>query len=331
MSTITAAPSPKFYIGAMSTNVIKAVCEFNEDTEHPIGLIPSRRQVDVFAGYTGWSTEELSRFVRSQYSDVVLERDHGGAGQGLYDDDGVGSYVNDLQYMDIIHIDPWKKYPKFVDGVSATIGSISYLHSINPDMEFEVGTEESIKYFSASEFRVLITQLKSALSTSAFTQIKYAVVQSGVRLDLVNQKNAGSDHIDRLNEMVKICRYHGILAKEHNGDYLNKYECQRRFLAGVDAINIAPQFGQIETQVCLEEYDGDNVMFKLWYEGCLNSGWWKKWVPQGFDPTADPELLIQICGHYVLPEHGLISSDVDYKIRAALTKKLEDLHEGLET
>ena len=92
----------KYWIFLMSKNVVDLVIEFNGD----FGFIPSRRQVDYQGGYVNnWTTGEFSTYVNGR---VPIERDHG-EGQGFKDDDGFESFLHDLTYFDIIHMDPWKK------------------------------------------------------------------------------------------------------------------------------------------------------------------------------------------------------------------------------
>ena len=120
----------KFYIGPMSKNVVDAVIEFTEETENKIGFIPSRRQVEYNGGYVNnWTTEEFSKYVKGR---VPIERDHGGAGQGYVEDDGVGSFQADAEYLDIIHIDPWKKYPELNVGIEETLHNMNMIYDINP-------------------------------------------------------------------------------------------------------------------------------------------------------------------------------------------------------
>ena len=49
----------------------------------------------------------------------------------------------------------------------------------------------------------------------------------------------------------------------------------------MDAINIAPQFGQLETLCYLEEM-GDDI--EDYYKICYDSKRWVKWVSQDFVP-----------------------------------------------
>ena len=101
----------KFFIGPMSKNVVDAIIDVNNDTDLRIGFIPSRRQVEYNGGYVNdWTTKTFSEYVRNQNNSIIIERDHGGPGQGYQDDDGKSSYTSDAKCFDIIHIDPWKKY-----------------------------------------------------------------------------------------------------------------------------------------------------------------------------------------------------------------------------
>ena len=118
----------KFYIGPMSKNVVDSVIEFDGQ----IGFIPSRRQVDYRGGYVNnWTTGEFATYVDGR---VPIQRDHGGAGQGYKDDDGYESFLHDSIYFDIIHVDPWKKYQEFDDGLEETLSSIGYIYNFNQDV-----------------------------------------------------------------------------------------------------------------------------------------------------------------------------------------------------
>ena len=65
----------KYFIGPMSKNVVDAIIDFGG-----IGFIPSRRQVEYNGGYVNnWTTKEFSNYVNGR---AVIQRDHGGAGQG---------------------------------------------------------------------------------------------------------------------------------------------------------------------------------------------------------------------------------------------------------
>ena len=243
----------KFFIGPMSRNVVDAVIEVNNETDLKIGFIPSRRQVEYNGGYVNnWTTKSFSQYVKSKNNSIVIERDHGGPDQGFHPDDGTESYKADAECFDFVHIDPWKKYQNYESGIRETIIGINLCNSINPDCYYEIGTEEAIRYFSSEELERMVVDLKKFLSEDAFFKIKYVVVQSGVGLNLGEQENTGVFNPDRLQSMVDVCQKYNLLSKEHNGDYLSLQQMKDRFDLGLDAINIAPEFGQFETDIYLE-------------------------------------------------------------------------------
>ena len=310
----------KYFIGPMSKNVVDAIIEFDGD----FGFIPSRRQVDYNGGYVNnWTTGEFAKYVNGR---VLIQRDHGGIGQGYMHDGGYKSFMSDSKYFDILHIDPWKWYSKFEDGLQQTIDYINYVYLVleNKDIKFEVGTEESIKRFEHYELEKLLSELEKSLKAEQFENIEYAVVQSGVGLDLGKRTNTGTFNSDRLGKMVEVCRKFDKKSKEHNGDYLTKKEYKDRFDLGLDSINIAPEFGQIETLCYLEEMGSD---IEEYYKICYNSGRWEKWVDKSFKPEENKEELIKICGHYVFSDSKFvkIKPDIDNKIKDTITNKLKEL------
>ena len=312
---------PKFFIGPMSKKVVDAVISHNETENNQIGFIPSRRQIECTGGYVNnWTTEEFSSYVDNR---ALIERDHGGLGQGHTDDDGYQSFEVDANNLDIIHVDPWKKLPAYEDGLTKTIDYINFIYDINPSVKFEVGTEEAIRYFNSKELEQLIQDLEKQLDPQIFDNILYAVVQSGVGLDLGAQKNTGTFSKDRLQEMVAVCHKFNLRSKEHNGDYLTHEGIRERFSSGLDSLNIAPEFGQIETACYLDAIED----IDKWFNICYESKRWEKWVKKEFIPHENKKELIRICGHYVLshPEFLNLKPNIDTVIQTTLEKKLKEL------
>jgi hypothetical protein len=310
----------------MSKNIVDAIIEFCEETNHKIGLIPSRRQVEWNGGYVNnWTTEKFSK-----YSNLTKQRDHSGPGQGTHDDDGYESLKHDCQYLDLIHIDPWKKYPVFGSGLQETIRMIEFCYKLNPNIQYEVGTEEAIRRFEPYELADLMHQLQHQLSSEVYKQIKYLVIQSGTSLKGTNQ--TGTYDADRLKEMLGVCKQFNILSKEHNGDYIPVSVIKEKFSLGLDAINIAPEFGVIETQTYLDSIE-DNKLFDRFWQICYNSKKWEKWVNPGFDPYLNKKELIKICGHYVLSYPEFINDiksnfpNIDEQIKVNVKNKLNQLYE----
>jgi hypothetical protein len=319
----------KYFIGPMSKNVVDTIVEFCKETGNAIAFIPSRRQVEWDGGYVNdWTTEEFSKYIMT----LPIQRDHGGPGQGNNDDDGFESLAYDAKYFDLIHIDPWKKYPRYSDGLEKTIEMIKFAYDINPKLIFEVGTEEAIRPFEAEELDQLVIDLQVVLPKEVYSKIKYLVIQSGTSLKGTNQ--TGEYNSDRLKQMIKVAKRHNLLSKEHNGDYIPVETIKEKFDLGLDAINIAPEFGLIETLTYLSEIKDEKTFDKFW-QICYDSKRWVKWVNPGFDPYINKEQLIKICGHYVLTNPEFISeiksqfSNIDVKIKSNITRKLKQLY-GLE-
>ena len=321
---------PKYYIGPMSKNVVDCVIKHGQ--KHSIGFIPSRRQVDFSGGYVNaWNTESFSEYVRSKSSSVLLCRDHGGPEQGQDSDDGYDSFTSDSEYFDLIHIDPFRTSKTIVQAAEKTSTYIKYCYLKNPSVMYEVGTEEAIFRYEPYELDWFLEYLKITLSEREFAQIKYAVVQSGTRLDLSTRTNTGNFNNNRLLEFIEVVKKYKLLSKEHNGDYLiDSFDVETRFASGLDAINIAPEFGQIESEYYLEVCKNTDLFEEL-YEICYNSGKWKKWVKD--IERISKEQIIMICCHYVLSYPNFIEKiksqfpDADKKIQKRINSQLKLLYE----
>ena len=313
----------KYFIGPMSKNIVDAIIEFDGN----FGFIPSRRQVDYNGGYVNeWTTGKFSKYVNGR---VPIERDHGGIGQGYKHDNGIESFMHDCRYFDKIHIDPWKEYQNFHKGLQETIDCVNFIYLVmgKENVKFEVGTEESIRRFEVDELETLLRHLEGKLEPEIFENIEYVVVQSGVELNLGKQNNTGTFEPDRLEKMIDVCKKFGKKSKEHNGDYLSKDEYKSRFDLGLDSINIAPEFGQIETLCYLEEMGED---IDEYYNICYDSKRWEKWVEYDFVPENNKKELIKICGHYVFSDERFLNMkpNIDDKIKRIIKNKLKELQDG---
>jgi hypothetical protein len=108
-------------------------------------------------------------------------------------------------------------------------------------------------------------------------------------------------------------------------------DVELRFETGLDAINIAPEFGQIESEYYLEECKKDKQLFEELYQICYNSGKWKKWV-KDIERISKSELIMTCC-HYVLSEEGFLEKiksqfpNADQLIKKRISSKLKLLNE----
>jgi hypothetical protein len=319
--------------GAVSKNVVDTIIQFSLDnpTKNVI-LIPSRRQVDANGGYSNnWTTQEFSRYVKSKNPAILIERDHGGPGQGSLFDDGYMSLAEDCKYMDIIHIDPWKQYPGLYDGIQKTIEMIQFCYNKNPNVFYEIATEEAIRPFTTDELEVLISTLKAELSGDQFSKIKFVVVQCGTKL--LEGKNIGTYNSDQLHNMLQLANKYSLIAKEHNGDWVSMDIITQKYSQGLRYINISPEMAEIETAVILEELHKTTLdAYETVYNLCIDSQQWKKWVPQDFDWRTKKDEIIRIACHYIYshPEFNAIKSTmqhIDYKIQEKLLLKLSQLYQ----
>jgi len=312
----------KYYIGPMSKNIVDVIYEFSLENAYNIGIIPSRRQIDYDGGYVGWTTESFYEYTKNN-PHLIIERDHGGIGQGDRYDNGTLSFLEDAKYCDIIHVDPWKNYGNNFDkGVIETIDNIKFIHKINPYCLFEVGTEQSICYFDVNQLDEMLTILKKELGV-LFNNIVYCVIQSGTQLHGTN--NIGNYDPERLKDMIKVCNKFGLLSKEHNGDYLSLDEIKNKFDLGLSAINIAPEFGVFETDILLENMTSEQK--DEFFNICYNSKKWEKWVSDDFTPfnNKNKTELMRICGHYQFSTKEFSNLNLDFNniIKERLYNKLK--------
>ena len=309
---------PKYYICPMSKNIVDAVLELNDSR---FGLLPTRRQIDFNNGYVnGWNTKSFYEYVKSTNPNIILERDHSGPLQGSVEDFGYETYTHDVNYFDIIHIDVWKYTTNDLMGIKETVDALKYMHYLNPNIKFEILTEEAIKPFSEKEWITITQYLLKNLTKTEFDSIVYIVIQSGVGLDLINRKNTGIFDLEKLKKQSLLVKSFGKKTKEHNGDYLSIDEIRIRFENGLDSLNIGPEIAQIETLTYLEHMKEKEI--NEFYKICLDSKKWERWVPDNFD-FNDKKKLIQICGHYCFSMYDL--PKIDNIVKENIKNKLNHL------
>ena len=205
--------NPRLFIGPMSKEIVDAVIDYPE----PLGLIPSRRQVDHESGYVnGWVTETFCEYVRSRTDNVLLVRDHCGPNQGYHIDNGIESFLIDCQHFDVIHIDPFKRFRAIKDAVSETLKFIRMGLQINPNIKFEIGTEEAIKPLPPEKLSSFLKRIYASTTEEERDSIVYCVIQSGTALR--ENMNIGSYKKDWLEKSIEIVEEYGLINKEHNGD-----------------------------------------------------------------------------------------------------------------
>ncbi len=317
----------QFYLGPMSLNVIQAVLDFHEvHPELPTPtFIPSRRQVDLQGGYVSNLTMATLRH-RVSHS-ALIERDHAGPQQGSQSDDGWESLLEDACHADILHIDPWKSLPAYEDGLEWTVAAIHRCLDVNPQLTFEVGTEEAIRRFEVYEVDRLLADLQARLTPHAFAAIRFVVIQCGTALK--EGHNTGEFDAERLRRMLEVVASYGKTAKEHNGDWISPATVAAKAAIGLRHINIAPEMGEIESRTLYDMFTPSDK--EAFFEICWKSRKWEKWVSADFDPHADPRRLVLICGHYVFSDPAFQAivttyTNADTVVQAAIHRRLNELY-----
>lgn len=326
---------PKIYIGPMSVNVVDSVIQYSVENNIPIGLLPSRRQIEYDGGYVNnWKTIDFIEYVKSKNNNVTLQRDHAGPAQGADFDDGTKSLMVDAASgFQLLHIDPWKHHQNLEDGIRETSKLITMCNVVNPNCFYEIGTEQAIREYSVEELEQIILQTKESIGNILFNKVKYAVIQGGTRIE--GTRNVGVFDEQRCKKMIEVCRRHGLLSKEHNGDYLSPNEIKMRFDMGLSALNIAPEFGVIETQCILEEILShfDTESLEQLYQMCYQSAKWIKWLPSNIENSTielKKHVIIRTCGHYVFAydDFKLLKSkflNIDDKIQRRIKQRLQEI------
>lgn len=315
----------QFYLGPMSLNVIQAALQFHEvHPELPLTFIPSRRQVDQQGGYVAGLTMES---LRTLVGSAGIERDHGGPNQGAEPDSGWESLAEDVKHADVLHIDPWKAHPDYDTGLEWTVAAIAMARIWNPRVLFEVGTEESIRRFEVHEVDALLNDLQSRLSPADFAAIRFVVVQCGTALK--EGQNTGAFDAERLVAMLEVVAKYGKEAKEHNGDWISGATVAAKTALGLQHINIAPELGEIESRAIWDLMGAEDR--EAFFDLCWKSRKWEKWVTADFDPVANKEQLVRICGHYVfsMPAFAALKAkypEADRVAQQAVKARLNELY-----
>jgi tagatose-1,6-bisphosphate aldolase non-catalytic subunit AgaZ/GatZ len=320
--------------GPMSINCVDAVCEIANEYLIPMMLIASRRQVDskeLGGGYVNnWNTDEFSKYVKSRDKNnmVILSRDHGGPWQNnleienKYDlkkamESAKNSYLADIKAgFKILHIDP------SIDPYNDTTTDIildriyelydfcaEHAFKNNQEIIYEIGTEEqSGSTNTPDELEYTIEKINSFCDKNKFKRPSFVVIQSGTRV--AEMRNIGSfdSEIRVKNElaseiqvprMIEICEKNNIWMKAHNTDYISNEALQSHPKLGIHAVNIAPEFGVIESQSIVKVLTENNLknLRDRFLELAYESKKWSKWMIK--DSKASNYEKSIIAGHYV--------------------------------
>lgn len=338
-------------IGPMSKTLIKASMILAKQKDFPLMFIASRNQVDskeLGGGYVcDWNQKTFFADIKAVANEVDFNglyyicRDHGGPWQRdnernehLSENEamslGKQSFLEDLvNGFDLLHIDPTKD--PYVTGkvismdivISRTIELIEYVEKERkernlPEIGYEVGTEETNGGLTSEEsYEVFIKTLTEELNNRNLPIPLFIVGQTGTLTRFT--ENVGHFNAINANKLADIAKKYNVGLKEHNGDYLDEAVLLEHPSLGITAMNVAPEFGTVETQAYLKLIELENNMYeqgmikeksnleRVLQEDSVRSGRWKKWMVGDKanlsyeDIVKDTELMYlitEISGHY---------------------------------
>ena len=351
-------------VGPMSHNLLRAALELAKEKDFPLILIASRNQVDSDRFGGGYVCGfDQKRFVEttSKIADEIgfdglcyFCRDHGGPWQRdkerndkLPTDEameiGLQSYFDDAAAgFDLLHIDPTKDpHCTGVVPLSTVLERTVYLiEKIEEkrkemgwkELAYEVGTEETMGgLIDEASFEGFIKELKVILDKKGLLMPLFVVGQTGTLTRLTT--NVGQYDTPTATKLSNVTHKYGTGLKEHNGDYLSNAILLEHPVIGLDAMNVAPEFGLVETEALLElatieekfvaKEEQSNIRSIL-AEHAVKSERWRKWmvggkgkytVEQIMEDAEDVKLITSMCGHYTLE---------DAEVKAAVAKLNEN-------
>jgi len=291
----------KLGVGPMSGLIVDLCLEYSKHNDYPLMIIASRNQVDYNSGYV-YTTSELVNQIRchSGYDKnrVLICRDHCGP---YFSDKDKGKSLEtaiqecketikhdisngfDLIHIDVSRIDKDKQYDY------AKI-LIEYALHLNPDIMLEFGSEDNV----GENIEDSVSRIHEQLTflSQYKHNVKFFVSQTG---SLTKHKQVGLFNNELVSTAVSHTHSYDLLFKEHNADYLSSNELILRSQAGVDALNIAPQLGAIQTSVMLALGKKYSTEYENFSKYVLESGYWERWVT---NDVTDDYTKVVASGHY---------------------------------
>jgi hypothetical protein len=276
----------KMGYGPMSMEIIDLLSKYSH--HYPLMVVASLNQVDTFNGYVCNQKTLRDRVSQS----VLLCRDHCGpyfkySDRNLLLSKAIEECKKSIEQdiangFDLIHIDV-SRVNETPFKVAETL--IDHAIRLKSDILLEFGSEENTGYnLNAS----LDDQLKFCLNYK--DNIKFIVTQTG---SLVKDKQIGNFDVYRNKKLSNKIHELGFLFKEHNGDYLDAEGLRKRQLAGIDAINVAPQLGVLQTQILYKLSNGTEA-WRNFAETVYRGRRFEQWLS-----TNDSRLTaVIVSGHY---------------------------------
>lgn len=350
-------------IGPMSKLLIKATMLLAKQKDFPIMFIASRNQVDakeLGGGYVcNWDQKGFSTAIKDTAEEVgfsglyFLCRDHGGPWQRDNERNahlpeaeamklGKQSYLEDLiNGFDLLHIDPTKDpyvVGKVIDMdvvLRRTVELIQYVEDERnkrglPAVSYEVGTEETNGGLTSTEsYDIFIKKLTEELDKKNLPHPCFIVGQTGTLTRLT--ENVGHFDAKTSKQLSDTAKNYNVGLKEHNGDYLDEALLLQHPSLGITAMNVAPEFGTVETESYLKLIEVEEGLYNqglidkksnlknVIEEEAVKCRRWEKWVVGDTASKAAEEILkdkkltkqiTEISGHYTF-NNDIVKAEIE--------------------
>lgn len=290
-------PISKLGIGPMSPEIIEAVFKYSEQNETPLMLIASQNQIDWDHGYVNhWNTLEYTKYLNNlkiQYpkNQVYICRDHCGPNFKHKNIKDVYKTIdNDLENnFDLIHIDFCKYQGTYEKILKESKKAIEYIYNKSPKTLIEIGTDENTGTHLNNTSKIE----KEMYFFSQIAPIQFFVCQTGSLIKEINQ--IGNFNTKFIKKIKKIAKKYNLYLKEHNADYCDPTEIKLRNNI-VDSVNVAPQYGVIQTQLTIQKCLTYGINFDEFLKASYNSKKWDKWMHK--NTNKNKLLCAIIAGHY---------------------------------
>ena len=351
---------PHFHLGPVSRCTVDAAIQVAYRHQKPLCLIASRRQIETATlggGYVNnWSTEDFAKYVRERDPKnlITLARDHGGpfqrpAEMGLSPQHAIRvamvSFGADIRAgFKILHLDPEKAVTRddlqgFINHTIELMVQSDRLAKSKgiEDVTFEIGTDEGIGEDLCTDQwdRFLDQVMTVSLRERTNQPVTFAVPMGTKTKEIRNvgefvtcednhQVNAWEKRIDELHALANRYNLH---LKLHNGDYMPQSAVRRFIERGVTHINVAPEFGVVESQTWLRimRENSMNAMADELEQMAIVSGKWDRWLlPHSRASNHEKALM---AGHYIFAMPAAI--ELRAQAQRELAKRGVDLEKSL--
>lgn len=287
----------KMYIEPVSKNIMDASMEFCAEHNVSLGFTTARGHGGYRGGYVyNLNTIEFKEFI-DHYGDLFFYKKD----QEITTDwkkavTGFDPLFFDVNILDIIHIDPWRDIDTIDEGIELAIDIIQYCHFTNKRCYYEIGTSQTNRYISHNELDYILQTLQEHLTPEEFDKIIYVVIQSQSMFKF-NYSGHTYDS-ERLKNMLAVCKKYSKMSKDVDSDYLDTAQINKKFEAGLDAINIGRVLGTIESRTIISRLKQENPLaINELFHICLNSADVKMDSQKDYSEMDKENILLKY-GHY---------------------------------